>query len=96
MSGGEQGGDRATREAERALVFRLRNRDGADDEWFAAEYVASLKLLGWLPPGRPVPDWRTRGDGSGTPDPSGPGGAEYLAFKAARGWVPAARDGDDP
>ena len=82
--------DRATRDAVDALVSRLRNRGDADDEPFAMEYLAFLKGLGWRPllvlPA--AADWRrARGSGDGTPDPTGQGGADYLAWKAKRGWV---------
>jgi hypothetical protein len=78
--------DRATRDAVDALVSRLRNRGDADDEPFAMEYLAFLKGLGWRPllvlPA--AADWRrARGSGKGTPDPTGAGGADYLAAKAA-------------
>jgi hypothetical protein len=43
--------DRETRAAVRALVWRLQHRDGADDESFAAEFIAALKARGW----RPIP-----------------------------------------
>jgi hypothetical protein len=81
--------DRETRDAVDALVQRLRNKGDADDEPFAMEYLAFLKGLGWRPV-LAVPasaDWRRRGTGGGTPDPTGEGGAEYLAWKAERGWV---------
>jgi len=77
--------DRETRDAVDALVQRLRNKGDADDEPFAMEYLAFLKGVGWRPV-LAVPasaDWRRRGTGGGTPDPTGEGGAEYLAMKAA-------------
>jgi hypothetical protein len=94
--------DRETREAIDALVKRLRSKGEADDEPFAAEYIAFLKGLGW----RPVlalpssADWRRRGTGGGTPDPTGRGGADYLAWKAKLGWTAtgpqqALRQGDE-
>lgn len=77
--------DRETRDAVDALASRLGDRGEASDEWLAAEFMAWLKARGW----RPVlalpaaADWRRRGGGNGAPDPSGQGGADYLAAKAA-------------
>lgn len=58
--------DRETREAVDALVRRLRDKGDADDEPFAAEYVAFLRGCGWRPV-LAVPasaDWRRRPAGS--------------------------------
>jgi hypothetical protein len=83
--------DRDSREAVAALVRRLRNRgDGegqfaTDDELFAQEFIASLKGYGWRPvlaPGA-ASDWRRASGSSRLPDAGRPGGAEYLAAKAA-------------
>lgn len=74
--------DRETRLAVEALVYRLRNRGDADDEPFAAEFIAALKARGWRPTAAvPSPHWRVQGD-SHIPDTSRSGGAEYLAVKA--------------
>jgi hypothetical protein len=43
------GTDDETRAAVAALVFRLRNKGDADDEVFAAEFIAALKARGWRP-----------------------------------------------
>lgn len=60
--------DRETREAVAALVFRLRNREGADDEPFAQEFIAALKLRGWRPTeARPVPGWNRQHGGGAEP-----------------------------
>ena len=83
--------DTESRGAVTALVHRLRNRgdeDGQfarDDELFAQEYVMSLRGYGW----RPIlalpaeADWRRASGGSRVPRADRPGGAEYLAAKAA-------------
>jgi hypothetical protein len=58
---------------------------GNDAEPFAQEIVAALRGLGWRPV-LAIPasaDWRRRGTGNGTPDPTGQGGADYLKAKAA-------------
>lgn len=80
-----------TRAAVAALVHRLRNHDpdtdplGTDAEVFAAEYVAALKARGWRPVlAVPVEaDWRRASGNSRAPDAAKPGGADYLAAKAA-------------
>lgn len=61
--------DAETRAAVDALVHRLRNRGDADDEPFAAEFIAALKGRGWRPTNaRPAPDWHQRPAGHrGTP-----------------------------
>jgi hypothetical protein len=84
--------DDETRKAVALVVGRLQSGHGdarplgADAEPFAQELIAALRGLGWRPT-HAVPasaDWRrARGSGNGTPDPSGPGGAGYLAAKAA-------------
>jgi hypothetical protein len=86
------GFDAENREAITLIVRRLQADHGdarplgGDAEPFAQEIVAALRGLGWRPV-HAVPasaDWRrARGSGNGTPDPSGSGGAEYLAAKAA-------------
>ena len=100
--------DTETRAAVDALVYRLRNRGddqgqfATDDELFAAEYVTVMKSRGW----RPVlalpaeADWRRASGGSRLPSTEKPGGANYLAMKAARGWgtgpQPVLTEGSDP
>ena len=70
--------DRETAAAVDALVFRLRNRDGADDEPFAQEFITALKQRGWRPtPARSSPGWDRQFGGGAEPT------AEYLAAKAA-------------
>ena len=77
------------REAINLIVRRLQADHGdarplgADAEPFAQEIVAGLRGLGWRPPPAAANWRRARGTGSGTPDPAGEGGAEYLAAKAA-------------
>lgn len=66
--------EREKQAAVAALVWRLRNRSGEDDEPFAAEYVASLWARGWRPVIEQGPDWRLRTGGS-------PPSEEYLAAK---------------
>jgi hypothetical protein len=74
--------DREKRRAIDALVHRLRNKGDADDEPFAAEFIAALWGQGWRPTlAKPLPDWHYRGHGE-APDASKPGGADYLAAKA--------------
>lgn len=77
--------DRETARAVAALVHRLKNRGDADDEFIAREFMMALRGQGWRPTNaRTGPDWRRRsGDGSRIPDESRPGGAGYLAEKAA-------------
>lgn len=83
--------DGETRAAISALVHRLRNRGESegqfspDDEPFAAEYVMSLRGYGWRPVLVPPAsaDWRRASGNSRAPDPRRPGGADYLAAKAA-------------
>lgn len=83
--------DTEARAAASALVHRLRNRgeeDGQfslDDELFAQEFVLSLRGYGWRPVLVPPPgaDWRKVSGSSRLPDARRPGGAEYLAAKAA-------------
>ena len=71
-----------TRAAIDALVHRLKNRGDADDEPFAAEFIAALKGRGWRPTNaRPLPDWHYRKGGT-PPDADRPGGADYLEVKA--------------
>jgi hypothetical protein len=98
--------DRATRDAEAALVQRLRDRGEASDEWLAAEYLAWLKATGWRPfmvvP--PAADWRRASGGRALGAPLDPGVKERLLadFQAATdrhgtGAQPViAEDGDDP
>jgi len=76
--------DAETRAAIDALVHRLRNKGDADDEPFAAEFIAALRGRGWRPTmARPSPDWRqARGSDARVPDAGKPGSAEYLAVKA--------------
>lgn len=82
--------DNETRAAVAALVHRLRNPGdtdplGADAEPFAEEYVAAMKARGWRPvlAVPPEADWRRASGGSRVPHADRPGGAEYLAAKAA-------------
>jgi hypothetical protein len=78
--------DRESRAAVDALVWRLKNRDKDDDndELFAVEFITALKGHGWRPTlARPSPDWRRTGGGGGLPSGENPGGADYLARKAA-------------
>jgi hypothetical protein len=83
--------DAEARAAVAALVHRLRNRgdeDGQfslDDELFAQEFVLSLRGYGWRPVLVPPPeaDWRKASGGSRLPNAAKPGGAGYLAAKAA-------------
>lgn len=97
--------DRETRAAVDALVHRLRNPGdtdplGADAEPFAEEYVAAMKSRGWRPFLTPPPeaDWRRASGGGRGPDPERPGGAAFLAAKAAiaaRATGPLARLAED-
>lgn len=100
--------DEETRAAVAALVHRLRNVGdtdplGADAEPFAEEYLAALKARGWRPV-LAVPaeaDWRRVSGNSRAPDARKPGGAEYLAAKAAvlarvTGPQPVLGEGRDP
>jgi hypothetical protein len=77
--------DNETRAAVEALVYRLRNRGDADDEPFAQEFITALKARGWRPVlAVPVDaDWRRASGSSRVPDAAKPGGAGYLAAKAA-------------
>jgi len=76
--------DSETRAAIDALVFRLKNRGDADDEPFAAEFIAALRGRGWRPTeARPGPDWRRASGDAKVPDAGRPGSADYLAAKAA-------------
>jgi hypothetical protein len=94
--------DNETRAAIDALVYRLRNRGDADDEPFAQEYLAALKARGWrpvlaVPPGA---GWRRASGSSRVPDAAKPGGADYLAAKAAitarvTGGQPVLTEGND-
>jgi len=94
--------DRETRDAVDALVSRLRDRGEASDEWLAAEYVAWLKMRGWSPPPAAA-NWRRASGNSSLPDAGRPGGADYLAKKAAMaaradatGSQPVLAEGRDP
>lgn len=83
--------DAETRAAVSALVHRLRNRGeedsqfSRDDELFAQEFLMSLRGYGWRPVLVPPPeaDWRRASGNSRAPDARKPGGADYLAAKAA-------------
>jgi hypothetical protein len=69
--------DRETKAAVDALVHRLRNRGDSDDEWFAQEFIAALKLRGWrMTPATPSPAWDRKFGGGANP------GDEYRAARA--------------
>lgn len=77
-----------------ALVWRLRNRDPeSDDEGFATEYVAALRVRGWRPTeAKPVPTWREQtADRDAPHDPT----PEYLAAKQAILDAAIAREATD-
>lgn len=69
--------DREKRAAVDALVHRLRNRGDADDEPFAAEFIAALWGRGWRPVEalRPAADWRMKPQRTEPPP-------EYLEARA--------------
>lgn len=101
-TGGDRVSDLETRDAEAALVSRLRNRGEASDKWLAAEYLAWLKGRGWSPPPAAA-NWRRASGNSRLPDAGRSGGAEYLAAKAelaaradATGGQPVLAEGHDP
>ena len=51
--------DRETRAAVDALVSRYRAKGDADDEPWAEEFIAWLKVRGWRPTlAVPAPDWK--------------------------------------
>lgn len=86
-------------EAERALVYRMRNRgDGdnqyaVDDEVFAAEYITGLLGNGWRPVEALAPwDYRNVPHGAGLPSTE-ESRAEVDALRAKRGWL---RPGQPP
>lgn len=72
--------DKATRDAENALVQRLRDRGEASDEWLAAEYLAWLKAVGWKPVNvlPPAADWRRASGSRALGAPLDPGVKERL------------------
>ncbi len=61
--------DRETQAAIEALVYRLKNRAGEDDEPFAQEYVMAMRHRGWRPTEARAP-WEVRNGpaGSGHPE----------------------------
>ena len=76
--------DTETKAAINALVYRLKNREEADDEPFAMEFVQAMIGRGWRPTeARRSKPWTTdkaEGDSS-QPQPDRPGGAEYLEHR---------------
>ncbi len=75
--------DREIQAAIDALVHRLKNREGADDEPFAMEFVQAMIGRGWRPTeARRSKPWTAKADGdSPLPQPDRPGGAEYLEHR---------------
>ena len=75
--------DQETQYAVDALVYRLRNRGGADDEPFAAEFIAALKLRGWRPTAaRPSPPWHRPASPPVPPDADTEGATSYRLVRA--------------
>ena len=75
--------DREVQAAIDALVYRLANREEADDEPFAMEFVQAMLGRGWRPTeARRSKPWTKAEDGdSPQPQASKPGGAEYLEHR---------------
>lgn len=75
--------DTETQAAIEALVHRLKNREGADDEPFAMEFVQAMIGRGWRPTeARRSKPWSRGTDGdSPQPDAARPGGQEYREFR---------------
>ena len=67
--------DAETSAAIEALVYRLKNRGGEDDEVFALEYVTALRGRGW----RPTPAKATAPPLHAPPLADGPSRDEALA-----------------
>jgi hypothetical protein len=59
--------DHETAAAVAALVWRLRNRNHADDEPFAQEVITMLLGRGWRPTQARRADWRDLPKGDGMP-----------------------------
>lgn len=74
--------DEESRDAVRALVYRLRNREpGEDDEVFAVEFITALRGRGWRPTPARRQVWQPPAAGRQPPADGPP--PEYRAIRQA-------------